>query len=43
MLIKLYHKRYYIGKIISAYENKIDVMFVGSDWKGTEKWNVIEN
>ena len=30
------------GKIISAYENKIDVMFVGSDWKGTEKWNVIE-
>lgn len=29
-------------KIISAYENKIDVMFVGSDWKGTEKWNVIE-
>ncbi len=30
------------GKIQTASENKIDVMFVGSDWKGTEKWNTIE-
>lgn len=30
------------GKIESAKENKIDVMFVGDDWKGTEKWNKIE-
>ena len=30
------------GKIESAKENKIDVMFVGDDWKGTEKWDKIE-
>ena len=30
------------GKIKAAVENNIDVMFVGSDWKGTEKWNTIE-
>jgi len=30
------------GKIRVAKEKKIDVMFVGSDWKGTEKWNAIE-
>lgn len=29
-------------KIKAAIENKIDVMFVGDDWKGTEKWNRIE-
>lgn len=30
------------GKIKAAKENNIDVMFVGSDWKGTDKWNEIE-
>lgn len=30
------------AKITAALENKIDVMFVGDDWKGTEKWNRIE-
>ncbi len=30
------------GKIQLAIKYKIDVMFVGSDWKGTEKWNKIE-
>lgn len=30
------------AKIKAAIENKIDVMFVGDDWKGTEKWNIIE-
>ncbi len=30
------------GKIKAAIDNKIDVMFVGDDWKGTEKWNQIE-
>lgn len=30
------------GKIKAAVDNKIDVMFVGDDWKGTEKWNRIE-
>lgn len=30
------------AKISSALENKIDVMFVGDDWKGTDKWNQIE-
>ena len=41
----------YVDKVIpqfdmdkkkAAIENKIDVMFVGSDWKGTQKWNSIE-
>ena len=30
------------GKIQLAIDYKIDVMFVGSDWKGTEKWDKIE-
>ena len=30
------------GKIQAAKENKIDVMFVGSDWQGTDKWNALE-
>lgn len=30
------------GKIKIAKENEIDVMFVGDDWKNTEKWNKIE-
>lgn len=30
------------GKIKVAQTNKIDVMFVGDDWKDTEKWNRIE-
>ena len=30
------------GKIETVKTNKIDVMFVGSDWQGTEKWNKIE-
>ena len=41
----------YVDKVItqdnmdklSAWEKyKFDVMFVGSDWKGTDKWNTIE-
>lgn len=31
------------GKIEAAKINDIDVMFVGDDWKNTEKWNTIEN
>ena len=27
----------------AAIDNHIDVMFVGDDWKGTEKWNRIEH
>ena len=30
------------GKISIVLANDIDVMFVGSDWKGTDKWNEIE-
>ena len=30
------------GKIKAAIDNKIDIMFVGDDWKGTDKWNEIE-
>lgn len=30
------------AKVTAALENKIDVMFVGDDWKGTDKWNQIE-
>lgn len=30
------------AKITAAFENQIDVMFVGDDWKGTNKWNQIE-
>lgn len=32
----------YSDKIGAAKKYGIDVMFVGDDWKGTEKWNVIE-
>lgn len=41
----------YVDKVIpqinmdkkqAAIANKIDVMFVGDDWKNTEKWNRIE-
>ena len=30
------------SKIQAVIDNKINVMFVGSDWKGTDKWNKIE-
>lgn len=30
------------GKVQTVKENHVDVMFVGSDWQGTEKWNAIE-
>ena len=30
------------AKITAALDNKINVMFVGDDWKGTEKWDQIE-
>ena len=30
------------GKIEAVINHHIDVMFVGSDWKGTEKWKMIE-
>ena len=30
------------GKIQIVKEYNIDVMFVGSDWEGTDKWNRIE-
>ena len=30
------------GKIESAKEHNINIMFVGDDWKGTDKWNEIE-
>ena len=32
----------YNDKIGAAKKYNIDVMFVGDDWKGTEKWNKIE-
>ncbi len=36
-------KRYDVcGKIEAAKEYKVDIMFVGSDWQGTEKWDAIE-
>lgn len=31
------------GKINIAKQNNIDVMFVGDDWKNTDKWNKLEN
>lgn len=31
------------GKIEMARKYNVDVVFVGSDWKGTEKWNTIQN
>lgn len=30
------------GKKQAAIDNGIDIMFVGDDWKGTEKWDKIE-
>ena len=30
------------SKIKAAIDNRINIMFVGSDWKGTDKWNIIE-
>ena len=30
------------GKIEAVLKYKINVMFVGSDWQGTDKWNLIE-
>lgn len=30
------------GKIKVVIENHVNVMFVGSDWKNTEKWKAIE-
>ena len=30
------------GKIQAVIDNNVNVMFVGSDWQGTEKWNKIE-
>jgi len=30
------------GKIKAVLDNNVDVMFVGSDWQGTEKWNNLE-
>ena len=32
----------YMDKKSAAIKYGIDVMFVGDDWKGTEKWNRIE-
>lgn len=29
------------GKVKAVKDNNIDVVFVGSDWKNTEKWNNI--
>lgn len=31
-----------MNKMQAWEKNKFDVMFVGSDWKGTEKWNELE-
>ena len=30
------------GKVEMVQKDKVNVMFVGSDWQGTEKWNSIE-
>lgn len=30
------------GKIETVLKYKVSVMFVGSDWQGTDKWNAIE-
>ena len=32
----------YADKLSAAKKYDIDVMFVGDDWKGTDKWNCIE-
>lgn len=31
-----------MGKMVAWKQHKFDVMFVGSDWKGTDKWNEYE-
>lgn len=31
------------GKIETVRKYNINIMFVGSDWQGTDKWNAIEN
>lgn len=31
-----------MDKMAAWERNKFDVMFVGDDWKGTEKWNQLE-
>jgi len=31
-----------MDKMLAWEKYKFDVMFVGSDWKGTEKWNKLE-
>lgn len=31
------------GKVDVVLKYKIDIVFVGSDWQGTEKWQQIEN
>ena len=31
------------GKVSIVSKYKVDVVFVGSDWKGTEKWKIIEH
>ncbi len=31
-----------MNKMEAWEKNKFDAMFVGSDWKGTEKWNELE-
>lgn len=31
------------NKIEVVKQNNIDVVFVGSDWKGTEKWTLLES
>ena len=30
------------GKIKAVIDNHVDIMFVGSDWEGTDKWKQIE-
>lgn len=30
------------GKIQAAKDNHISIMFVGDDWKGTDKWDKVE-
>ena len=32
-----------MDKLKAATDNHIDVMFVGDDWEGTDKWNKIES
>ena len=33
----------HMDKIKAVVENNVDVVFVGSDWKGTDAWNEYEN